>query len=91
MKNESTQKINLADYYYGFLKNLSKESKIDLIVKLTTSLKEEDQDEKTEDIDLLNNLFITQTSEFTAEDIIAEIKALKEARRKETDSASEVF
>lgn len=34
------QNINIADYYFGFLKNLNSESKLDLIAKLSLSLKE---------------------------------------------------
>jgi hypothetical protein len=33
--NLSTQNINLADYYYSFLKNLNPESNLDFIAKLS--------------------------------------------------------
>ncbi|HEX8461561.1 MAG TPA: hypothetical protein VF623_09030 [Segetibacter sp.] len=36
----SSQNISLADYYFTFLKNLNSESKLDLISKLSQSLKD---------------------------------------------------
>ena len=91
MNDASTRKINLADYYYGFVKDLSKQSKIDLILKLVSSLKEEGGQAEAEEKDALKNLPENYDSIFTPEDIIAEIKAFKEARKKDINSASSTF
>lgn len=65
------QNISLADYYFGFLKNLNSDSKLDLISKLSQSLKET---EKKPDFSL-QSLFGAYQSDETAEEIIAEIRA----------------
>ncbi len=69
--NSSLQHINLADYYFGFLKNLNPNSKLDLISKLSQSLK---NDEQASDASL-QSLFGAYKSEETADEIIAEIRA----------------
>lgn len=67
-----SQHISLADYYFGFLKNLNADSKLDLIAKLSQSLKEEaDTQSKTS----LQALFGAYKSEETAEEIIADLRA----------------
>ncbi len=63
--------ISLADYYYGFLKNLNPDSKLDLIAKLSQSLKEDHI--VTEES--LQSLFGAYKSEETADEIIAELRA----------------
>ncbi len=40
--NTASQNINIADYYFEFLKNLNPNSKLDLIAKLSQSLKNDD-------------------------------------------------
>lgn len=69
--NTNTQTINVIDYYYGFLKNLKHDTKLDLISKLSESLK------STETIkeDSLQSLFGAYKSEETAEEIIASLRA----------------
>ncbi len=62
---------SLADYYFGFLKNLNSDSKLDLISKLSQSLK----DEKTSQEKTLQSLFGAYKSDETADEIIAELKA----------------
>lgn len=70
MTNSSIQHINLADYYFGFLKNLNPNSKLDLISKLSQSLKEKDDTSDTS----LQSLFGAYKSEETPDEIIAEIR-----------------
>ena len=69
--NPSFKHINLADYYFGFLKNLNQNSKLDLISKLSQSLKNDEQVSDTS----LQSLFGAYKSEETAEEIIAELRA----------------
>ena len=69
--NSSTQHISLADYYFGFLKNLNSDSKLDLISKLSQSLKDMETTQKTS----LESLFGAYKSDETAEEIIAELRA----------------
>ena len=69
--NTSNQNINVVDYYYGFLKNLKHDSKLDLISKLSESLKSTEKTEETS----LQSLFGAYKSEETAEEIITSIRA----------------
>ena len=71
--NASSQNINLADYYFVLLKNLNADSKLDLISKLSQSLRKDDE---LPDISL-QSLFGAYHSEETAEEIIAAIKTSK--------------
>jgi hypothetical protein len=71
--NTSAQAINLADYYFSFLKNLNADSKLDLISKLSQSLKNNDTVSETS----LQSLFGAYKSEETADQIIAELRASK--------------
>ena len=66
----STHNINVIDYYYGFLKNLKHDSKLDLISKLSESLK---STEKNNEISL-QSLFGAYKSDETAEEIIASLR-----------------
>jgi hypothetical protein len=68
-----SQYNSVADYYFGFLKNLNPDSKLDLISKLSQSLKE---DKRTSDA-TLQSLFGAYKSEETAEEIIADIRSSK--------------
>jgi hypothetical protein len=67
----SSHHISLADYYYGFLKNLNSNSKLDLISKLSQSLKESEIDSTTS----LQSLFGAYKSDETADEIISELRA----------------
>ena len=67
----SNQHISLADYYFGFLKNLNSDSKLDLISKLSQSLKENETISETS----LQSLFGAYKSDETADEIIAELRA----------------
>lgn len=67
----SSRHSSLADYYFGFLKNLNPDSKLDLISKLSQSLKET----QTVPEASLQSLFGAYKSEETAEEIIAELRA----------------
>ena len=76
----STSNVNLADYYYGFLKKLSKESKIALIEKLAQSLREDAPEDTGDEIISVESFFEAFNNDVTAMDILSEIKALKNAR-----------
>lgn len=60
----------LADYYFAFL-NLNADSKLDLISKLSQSLKETETSAQMS----LDSLFGAYKSDDTADEIIADIKA----------------
>ena len=45
--NTASQNINIADYYFEFLKNLKHDSKLDLISRLSESLKSTERIENT--------------------------------------------
>ena len=66
----SSQHINLADYYFDFLKNLNAESKLDLISKSSQFLKEKNTIQETS----LQSLFGAYQSDKTAEEIIADLR-----------------
>ena len=76
--NLSSQNISLADYYFSFLKNLNQESKLDLISKLSQSLKASENKEDTS----LQSLFGAYESDETAEEIITELRASRIFNRK---------
>jgi hypothetical protein len=69
--NTSAQHISLAEYYFGFLENLNADSKLDLISKLSQSLKKDETSQEPS----LQSLFGAYKSDETAEEIIAEIRA----------------
>ena len=64
---------SLADYYFGFLKNLNQDSKLDLISKLSQSLKGGETIAEPS----LQSLFGAYKSNETAEEIIEGIRASK--------------
>ena len=74
--NSSSQSISYAEYYFGVLKNLNAESKLDLISQLSQSLKSV----KAERISL-ESLFGAYKSEETAEEIIAGIRSSRVSNR----------
>lgn len=69
--NTTVQHISLADYYFRFLKNLNADSKLDLISKLSESLKNKDTASETS----LQSLFGAYKSEETADEIIDKLRA----------------
>ena len=71
MNASSQYNGNLADYYFAFLKNLNSESKLDLISKLSLSLKKNDETPETS----LQSLFGAYKSKETADEIIAKLRA----------------
>jgi tRNA A-37 threonylcarbamoyl transferase component Bud32 len=76
--NSVPNNINIADYYFGFLKNLKHDSKLDLIAKLSESLK---TTSRRDDVSL-QSLFGAYKSEETADEIIAELRASRTFNRK---------
>jgi hypothetical protein len=70
------KKISLADYYFELLSNLNADSKLDLISKLSQSLKKEDKENKT-----LVSLFGAYKSDESAEEIIAQIRGSRSFNR----------
>ncbi|MEO7313734.1 MAG: hypothetical protein ABIW47_01005 [Ginsengibacter sp.] len=76
----SIPSLNLADYYYGFLKKLSTKSKIDLIERLVQSLREDGSEAETNDIVSVESFFEAFKSDVTAAEILAEIRAFKNGK-----------
>ena len=75
--NTSTQNINVIDYYYGFLKNLKHDTKLDLISKLSESLKSTEKNNETS----LQSLFGAYKSAEAAEEIIASLRESRVSNR----------
>lgn len=73
----STQNINVIDYYYGFLKNLKHDTKLDLISKLSESLKSTEKNNETS----LQSLFGAYKSAEAAEEIIASLRESRVSNR----------
>lgn len=73
----STQHNSLADYYFGFLKHLNPDSKLDLISKLSQSLKESETVPETS----LQSLFGAYKSDETTDEIIAGLRASRVSTR----------
>jgi hypothetical protein len=71
------QVISIADDYYSFLENLSQNDKLDLISKLSQSLKEIGIVQQPS----LNELFGAYQSKETAEETIASIRASRVSNR----------
>ena len=67
----SSSSNSVADYYFGFLKDLNSNSKLDLISKLSQSLKEDKTISETN----LQSLFGAYKSDETADEIITELNA----------------
>lgn len=72
-----SKSVNLTEYYYGFLRKLSKESRIDLIERLVRSLKEEEQECADDENLSVEAFFEAFAADITAEEILKEIRALK--------------
>ena len=73
----SAQHISIVDYYFSFLKNLNPDSRLDLISKLSQSLKNNDKVSETS----LQSIFGAYKSEETADEIIAELRASRVFKR----------
>ena len=67
----SSQQSSLAEYYFDFLKHLNANSKLDLIAKLSQSLKEAEAAPEVP----LQALFGAYQSDETADEIIATLRA----------------
>ncbi len=74
--SSSTQHTSYADYYFGVLKNLNADSKLDLISQLSQSLKSDKNDTTS-----LESLFGAYKSEETADEIIAELRSSRISNR----------
>jgi len=72
-----TSGVNIADYYFGFFKNLKHDSKLDLITKLSESLKTTENMNEVS----LQSLFGSFKSEQSADDIINEIRNSRNSNR----------
>ncbi|MEO8147916.1 MAG: hypothetical protein ABI723_09785 [Bacteroidia bacterium] len=70
--------INLIDAYFGLLKNLSADSKLELIAKLSNSMK---TTKKTKD-ESLKSLYGAFVSNQSADEIIKDIKQSRTFNRK---------
>ena len=77
-----TNKINLADNFFGMIKNLSADVKLELISKITDSLKGTKKESKDNS---WKKLFGSWQSDESAEDIIAEIRASRYTDRQIED------
>ena len=69
---------SLADYYYKLLSSLNADSKLDLIARLSQSLRKNETEKNIP----LADLFGAYKSEETAEEIIAELRASRTFNRK---------
>ncbi len=69
--NLSTQPTSVADFYFGFLKNLHPDSKLDLISRLSQSIKTSDLSSEVS----LQSLFGAYQSDETADEIIGQLRA----------------
>ena len=74
--SSSTQHTSYADYYFGVLKNLNAESKLDLISQLSLSLKADKTDNMS-----LESLFGAYETEETADEIIAGLRSSRVSNR----------
>ena len=68
--NLSSRHISVADYYFGLLKHLNPDSKLDLISKLSESLKKSDETPNVS----LQSLFGAYKSEESADEIIDQLR-----------------
>ena len=68
---------SVVDYYFDLLTNLSVESKLDLISKLSLSIKQNSKEPEVS----LQSLFGAWKSDETAEEIIAEIRSSRVSNR----------
>jgi len=71
-------KFNLVDSYFGLLKNLSQDNKLELIEKLSDTLK----GQKKTTVKSLDDLYGAFISEQSADEIIADLKRSRNFSRK---------
>jgi len=69
----------LIDNYFSFLKDLSADAKLELIARLSKSMKTSTKAKKEV---LLNSLYGSWESEESADEIIAELKSSREFNRR---------
>lgn len=86
--NAPTQKINLAEYYYSFLKNISKQSKIDLVLMLVNSLKEEAPTQPVDEESAMKAFFEAFRTDLIGEELLTTISDLKKNSEKTTSHPS---
>jgi len=79
--NTSDIDINLIESYFGLLKNLSPDSKLELIAKLSNSMKTTKHFKKEN----LSSLYGTFLSDKSADELIDEIKQARNFNRKRVE------
>ena len=72
---------NLVDCYFTLLKNLSPDNKLELIVRLSKSMKKEKKVKKVEEISL-ESLYGSWVSEQSADELVQELKNARNFSRK---------
>ena len=77
MGSSSQHRISIADYYFDFLKNLNYQSKLDLISKLSQSLKDEEMIKES----TLESLFGAYKSDESADEIISTLRSSRTFNR----------
>lgn len=73
--------INLIETYFGMLKNWSPDSKLELISRLSRSMKSEKATKRS----TLNSLYGAFISDQTADELIADIKKARTFNRKRAE------
>ena len=76
--NAANLNINLIDSYFGLLKNLSTDNKLELIAKLSNSMKSAPKTETSP----LSSLYGAFSSDKDAEELAADIKKARTFNRK---------
>ncbi|MFF5381117.1 hypothetical protein [Pedobacter suwonensis] len=71
--------INLIDSYFTLLKSLSPDNKLELIARLSKSMKTTERKEKEISLDVL---YGSWESDQTADELVAELKAARNFTRK---------
>jgi len=69
----SSKNIEIADYYFGLLSNLNADSKLELITRLSDSLKSKSPS-KSDDDSSLNTLYGAFKTSASAEHMISELR-----------------
>ena len=78
----TSKNIDIADYYFGLLKHLSTDSKLELITRLSDSIKTKTKVKKENRLDASFGAFITDQ---TAEEMIADIRSSRTFTRQIED------
>jgi hypothetical protein len=74
----TTKNITTADYFFGLLSNLNSDCKLELIARLSNSLKTKPEKKET----TLRELFGSFKSSQTAEEIIEDLRSSRNFKRK---------